>query len=83
MLTRPTEKEILALARIVLSDDGKLLKEYLVRSLTAVTEKMVAADADTLIRRLQGRAEALNELREALDISPDLVTKLEHRARGR
>lgn len=73
----------MALARIAASDDGKILKEYLVRGLETVTEKLVAADADSLIRRLQGRAEALKDLGEALDMAPDLVVKLEHRAKGR
>lgn len=83
MLTKPTDKEILALARISRSLDGKILKEYLVRALDDVRDKVMVADTDTLIRRLQGRGEALKDFGEALEMAPDLVVKLENRANGR
>ena len=83
MLTKPTDKEFLALARLVRSEDGKVLMEYLVRAIADVKDRLVSADADSMLRRLQGRAESLKELAEALEQAPDLVVKLEHRARSR
>jgi hypothetical protein len=83
MLTKPTDKELLALARLSRSDDGKILMEYMARAKQEVVDKLVTVDADSMIRRLQGRAEALNDLAEALETAPDLVLKLEHRARSR
>ena len=83
MLTKPTDKEFLVFARLVRSEDGKILGEYLVRALSDVKDKIVSADVDTTVRRLQGRAEALKDLVEALEQAPDLVVKLEHRARSR
>lgn len=83
MLTKPTDKEFLALARLVRSEDGKVLMEYMVRAVADVKSRLVSAEADSLFRRLQGRAEALQELVEALESAPDLVVKLEHRARSR
>jgi hypothetical protein len=83
VLTKPTDKEFLALARLVRSEDGKVLMEYLVRAIADVKDRLVSADADSMLRRLQGRAESLKELAEALEQAPDLVVKLEHRARSR
>lgn len=83
MLTKLTDKEFLVFARLVRSDDGKILMEYMARALSEVKDKLVSADADSTIRRLQGRADALKELAEALESAPDLILKLEHRARGR
>lgn len=83
MLTKPTDKEFLVFARIARSDDGKVLMEYMVRAAMEVKDKLVSAEADSLLRRLQGRAEALTDLVEALGSAPDLVVKLEHRARSR
>lgn len=83
MLTKPTDKEILAMARVVRTDDGKILAEYLARAATDIKDRLVSADAESTIRRFQGRAEALQELVEALESAPDLVVKLESRARSR
>lgn len=83
MLTKPSDKELKALARVSRSDDGQILKEYLLRALDDVREKVMTAETDVLIRRLQGRGEALKDFREALEMAPDLVVKLENRAQGR
>lgn len=83
MLTKPTDKEYLVFARLARSDDGKVFMEYMARAAADVREKLVSADVDSMIRRLQGRAESLNDLVEALESAPDLVVKLEHRARSR
>lgn len=71
------------MGRVMLSDDGKVLYDYLMRARADVKEKLVAAEADTMVRRLQGRAEAVKDLAEALETAPDLIVKLENRANGR
>jgi hypothetical protein len=83
MLTKPTDKEVLALARLARSDDGKVFMEYAARALMDVKDRLVSADAESTIRRFQGRADALQNLIEALEEAPDLVVKLESRARSR
>lgn len=83
MITKPTDKELLALARLSRLDDGKVLLAYLTRTLEDVKDKLVSAESDSTIRRLQGRADALKELAEALELAPDLIVKLENRARSR
>ena len=83
MLNKPSDREFLALARLARSDDGKILMEYLHRSLADVKDRVLSIEADTQVRRMQGRGEALRDLVEALEQAPDLVSKLEHRARGR
>lgn len=83
MLDRPTDKEYQAFARIVRTDDGKLLFGYLERARENAKRLLVSADADSIIRRLQGRAETLQFLAEALDPDPDLIRKLDDRARRR
>lgn len=83
MLIRPADKEILAMARLSRLDDGKILMEYLTRAYSDIKDRLVLADAESTIRRFQGRAEALQELVEAMESAPDLVAKLESRARSR
>jgi hypothetical protein len=83
MLTKPTDKETLAFARLVRSDDGKVFVEYAARAVADIKDRLVSADSDATIRRFQGRAEALRDLVEALESAPDLVVKLESRARSR
>lgn len=82
MLTRPTEREILALARVFRSEDGDVLVGWLGRALNEVMERLVSADVDAF-RKLQGRAESIKDFVEALESAPDLVVKLENRAKGR
>lgn len=83
MLIRPSDNEYLALARLVRTDDGKIYLGYLKRVLEDVKDRLLSADAETIIRRFQGRADALKDLVEALESAPDLVVKLQDRARSR
>ena len=83
MLDRPNDKEYLAFGRIARTPDGQVLLAYLARAAENTKNLLVSADADTTFRRLQGRAETLDTLAEALDPSPDLIRKLDHRAHSR
>lgn len=83
MLNRLSDNEVLALSRLVRLDDGAVFLGYLKRALDEVKDRLVSADAETVIRRLQGRADALRDLIEALETAPDLAVKLHDRARGR
>lgn len=83
MLIRMSDNEVLASARLVRQDDGAVFLGYLKRALDEGKDRLVTADAETIIRRFQGRADALRDLIEALEIAPDLAVKLHDRARGR
>jgi len=83
MLTKLTDREILAFARLVRSDDGKVFMEYAKRALDDLKNRMITLEPESILRRHQGRAEQLKELVEALESAPDLVVKMEHRANGR
>lgn len=83
MLDRPSDKDYLAFARLARTDDGRVLLSYLARAVETAKNHLVSADSDATIRRLQGRAEALETLAEALEITPDLIRKIEDRARSR
>lgn len=83
MLTKLIDKEILALARLVRSDDGKVLVGYINRALQDVKDRVITLEPESMIRRFQGRADALQYIVEALESAPDLVVKMEHRANGR
>lgn len=83
MLNKPSDREYLAFSRLSRTDDGKILLGYLKAGLANVVDRMLTLDSDVLVRRMQGRGEAIKELVEALEISPDLVVKLENRAKSR
>lgn len=79
-MTRLTDIEIAALARLARTDDGKILMAYMKRSQTEAKDMLAEADSDQLVRRLQGRVVAIGELVEALEKAPDLLVKLQRRA---
>lgn len=67
-LARLTARETAALSRLGRSaSEGGTLREILDRSISDLKEELVAAQEEPHIRRNQGAAKALMELRKLLD----------------
>lgn len=83
MITRPTDHQWIALARLARSEDGLVLIGLLKAELQEVKDRALVIDQESQIRQMQGRGQQLRDLVEALESAPDLVVKLDNRATRR
>ena len=83
MITRPTDHQWIALARLARSEDGLVLMGLLKAELQEVKDRTLVVDQETQIRQMQGRGQQLKDLVEAMERAPDLVVKLDNRATRR
>lgn len=72
-----------AIARLSRSDDGKVLLLAVRAEMDRAKDLLVGLTDDAAIHRQQGVVRALKFFAEAVELSPDLVSKLEHRANSR
>ncbi len=83
MITRPTDHQWIAMARLARSEDGLVLIGLLKAELQEVKDRALVIDQESQIRQMQGRGQQLRDLVEALESAPDLVVKLDNRATRR
>lgn len=78
MNLRLDRRRVAALMRVARTDDGRVLLELLEDALGRTKDMLVTSGPDA-IGRLQGRAQALDDLLEAFTQAPDLLKKLEEK----
>lgn len=78
-MIRPDDRQLLAMASVALSEDGKVVVALINQLLADTKDQLIHVVAESQLLRTQGRAAALKELVEALEKAPDLVSKRNRR----
>ena len=72
MLTRPNERQLMALARLA-NDEFTPVREFLAGELAALDGFLRVAEQPAAFHRLQGRAQGLVDLLEQIDKAKDRI----------
>lgn len=71
MITKPSQEQFRAIARLTFDDDFQVFMRYLEKCQQDIGSKLIVSEEDRILRQQQGAAQVLKELQHHVKEAPE------------